>query len=309
MSTMSREAQAVLQRYRAAQTLSAEDRARLLGAIQMRLAASALPAPKAGDPLRSGMHPTMAKLGALAPKVLALAIGVGAVGTGAALVTMRAQTVPSTASSLLPALTASARRLAPSATIGTPPATVTATASRDNGWTPVPVSTESLGGITPAAAPETAPAAAHRSAHPRRAESPRDDEPSPAAPATTAPEPTLAPMPEPAPTPTPAPAPHATPAASVDPVDEEVGLVGLAYTRLRDGDPEGAIAALDEHERRFPNGKLAESRRVTRVLALCQAGRVGEARRERDRFLAAYPHSPFTNRVRSACTESARGAP
>jgi len=102
------------------------------------------------------------------------------------------------------------------------------------------------------------------------------------------------------------PSPVAAPASAHpgDPVDEEVGLVGLAYTRLREGDPGGALAALDEHERRFPNGKLAESRRVTRVLALCQAGRVAESRAERDRFLALYPHSPFSNRVRSACTDA-----
>jgi hypothetical protein len=102
------------------------------------------------------------------------------------------------------------------------------------------------------------------------------------------------------------PSPVAIPPSAhpVDPVDEEVGLVGLAYTRLREGDPGGALAALDEHERRFPNGKLAESRRVTRVLALCQAGRVAESRAERDRFLSLYPHSPFSNRVRSACADA-----
>jgi outer membrane protein assembly factor BamD (BamD/ComL family) len=83
-----------------------------------------------------------------------------------------------------------------------------------------------------------------------------------------------------------------------------VGLVGLAYTRLRDGDPNGALLALDEHERRFPDGKLADSRRATRVLALCQAGRVAESRAERDRFLALYPHSPLSSRVRNACADA-----
>jgi hypothetical protein len=103
---------------------------------------------------------------------------------------------------------------------------------------------------------------------------------------------------------TPSPVPTPPSAHPVDPVDEEVGLVGLAYTRLREGDPGGALAALDEHERRFPNGTLADSRRVTRVLALCQAGRVAESRAERDRFLSLYPHSPFSNRVRSACADA-----
>jgi outer membrane protein assembly factor BamD (BamD/ComL family) len=101
----------------------------------------------------------------------------------------------------------------------------------------------------------------------------------------------------PASTVTPAPvASHAT-----NEVDEEVRLVGLAYSLLRDGAPARALAVLEEHERRFPNGRLVESRRVTRILALCQSGRTAEAQAERDRFLSLYPRSPFSNRVRTAC--------
>ena len=102
-----------------------------------------------------------------------------------------------------------------------------------------------------------------------------------------------------------APASTSTPAAShASPeVDEEVRLVGLAYSLLRDGAPARALAVLEEHERRFPDGKLTELRKVTRVLALCQSGRVADARTERDRFLSLYPRSPYSNRVRSACSD------
>jgi outer membrane protein assembly factor BamD (BamD/ComL family) len=83
-----------------------------------------------------------------------------------------------------------------------------------------------------------------------------------------------------------------------------VRLVADAYSFLRDGNPAKALAAVEEHERRFPHGKLVESRRVTRILALCQLGRTSEARDERERFLSRYPQSPFSNRVRAVCAET-----
>jgi len=109
-------------------------------------------------------------------------------------------------------------------------------------------------------------------------------------------QPALAPPSQTPPASTPSPA-----ASGPSEVDEEVRLVGLAYSLLHDGAPAKALVVLEEHERRFPNGKLAESRRVTRILALCQSGRTADARAERDRFLSRYPRSPFTNRVRTSC--------
>jgi hypothetical protein len=126
-----------------------------------------------------------------------------------------------------------------------------------------------------------------------------------AAPALTlAPTPTLAPSPSLPPASTSATA-GATRGAGAGggAVDEEVRLVSLAYSLLQAGDPTHALAVLDDHERRFPDGKLAESANVTRILALCQMGRASEARGERDRFLSRYPRSPFSSRVRSACAE------
>ena len=88
-----------------------------------------------------------------------------------------------------------------------------------------------------------------------------------------------------------------------DGVDEEVRLLALAYSLLRTGQPAQALATLSEHERRFPNGKLTESRRAARILALCDSGQGNAARAESKQFLATYPGSPFSNRVRGACTD------
>jgi hypothetical protein len=84
-------------------------------------------------------------------------------------------------------------------------------------------------------------------------------------------------------------------------IDEEVRLMNGAQAALRSGDPKRALQLLGEHARRFPNGKLANARMVTRMSALCTMGLSDEARREADRFLARNPNSPFSERVRNVC--------
>jgi hypothetical protein len=64
-----------------------------------------------------------------------------------------------------------------------------------------------------------------------------------------------------------------------DPLGEEVVLLRRASIALRTGDATGALAATTEHAARFPTGQLALERDVTRALALCDLGRVVEARR------------------------------
>jgi hypothetical protein len=88
-------------------------------------------------------------------------------------------------------------------------------------------------------------------------------------------------------------------------IDEEVRLMNGAQAALRSGDPKRALQLLAEHARRFPNGKLADARMVTRMSALCSMGLSDEARREAGHFLARNPHSPFSERVRNICAPSA----
>lgn len=98
---------------------------------------------------------------------------------------------------------------------------------------------------------------------------------------------------------TPAPAP-----ATIDELPAETALLRRAQAALAAHtatSADDALAALDEHARRFPSGTLAEERDATRALALCAAGRVAEAQSAARSFLAAHPTSPLAHRVRSAC--------
>jgi len=88
-------------------------------------------------------------------------------------------------------------------------------------------------------------------------------------------------------------------------LEAELRLMGLAHDALRSGQPERALVFLEEHAVRFPRGALAQSRKVTRIMALCQAGKAVAARGEARRFLALSPSSPYAARVRSLCSEPA----
>jgi hypothetical protein len=72
---------------------------------------------------------------------------------------------------------------------------------------------------------------------------------------------------------------------------------------VRAHDGATALARLDEHARRFPRGLLGEEREAERVLALCELGRVAEARRAAAAFLAESPRSPLADRVRTSCAQ------
>lgn len=81
----------------------------------------------------------------------------------------------------------------------------------------------------------------------------------------------------------------------------EVAGMRDAEGALKAGDPVRSLRALDDLATRFPNGALREERLAARVLALCGAGRVVEAREAGRRFLAELPHSVQAERVRASC--------
>jgi hypothetical protein len=81
----------------------------------------------------------------------------------------------------------------------------------------------------------------------------------------------------------------------------EFDLVRGAQNHLHRNEPAAALALLQQHASRFPGGALAEERRASLVVALCQAGNVEEARRRAKRFVLQSPSSPFVERVRNAC--------
>jgi len=82
---------------------------------------------------------------------------------------------------------------------------------------------------------------------------------------------------------------------------DETALLRDAQSALQGGDPKASLERLDVHAARFPNGVLREERMAQRVLALCAAGRLDEARAEADRFLSEAPSSIQAERVRGSC--------
>jgi TolA-binding protein len=79
----------------------------------------------------------------------------------------------------------------------------------------------------------------------------------------------------------------------------ETALLRDADRALRAGDTATALARLDEHATRFPNGALAPERSAERLIVLCELG-VADPRAV-SRFLDARSGSPLAARVRSAC--------
>lgn len=90
-------------------------------------------------------------------------------------------------------------------------------------------------------------------------------------------------------------------AARPDGAMDEVRTILRAKRALADGHPKDALTALEEHERTYPHGSLAEERDALRVLALCADGRATEGAAERAAFLRAHPLSAYGDRVRGAC--------
>lgn len=92
-----------------------------------------------------------------------------------------------------------------------------------------------------------------------------------------------------------------TAARSADSLAEEVAMLSHASTELHAGRPAAALAALDEHRRKFPRGLLAQERTSARIQALCALGRMNQAQAELARLARMSPDSPHLARARKAC--------
>lgn len=82
-------------------------------------------------------------------------------------------------------------------------------------------------------------------------------------------------------------------ASAPDTRKEENALVTMAQNALARGDSAAALAALDDHAKRFPGGKMAEEREALAVRALVMAGRKEEARTRGERFKKTFKGSMF----------------
>jgi hypothetical protein len=92
-------------------------------------------------------------------------------------------------------------------------------------------------------------------------------------------------------------------------LEVELELLSTAQGALQRHDPSQALDALDEHAARFPSGTLRPERMAGRALALCELGRLTEARLEARAFLEAFPTSPLAARVKQSCAGPTPQAP
>jgi hypothetical protein len=78
---------------------------------------------------------------------------------------------------------------------------------------------------------------------------------------------------------------------------EQMTFIDSARTRLRQGDPRGALTMLDEYQRRYPQPAFREEATVLRVSAHAKAGDVAEAKRLGSAFLSTHPAELYSRRV------------
>lgn len=88
-----------------------------------------------------------------------------------------------------------------------------------------------------------------------------------------------------------------------DELGVEQSYVEQARAALARKDPRAALGALLEHERRYPNGQLAEERMALQVVALVGLGRDDDARLSAGRFRAKWPKSLLLPLVNGASAE------
>jgi hypothetical protein len=279
MSELSRETEALLERGRGGTPLTPAHRARLRGAILARATGAAVVA-------TATSASAWTSLGA---KIVGAALLVATVGGAGAAIGMRVS-LPT------PAPT-------PTATLANPVATDQGAPPASKSSTQAPGAISNVAGLrtaTSVTAPTLTPVpASHATAA---------SIPAPAlitVPAPTRRE-TLAPIAA-APVCSAVPAQGALPASAPTPMlARDVRLLRDADLAVKGGDPERALALLDEHAAAFPRSDLEPERSAERVFALCRAGRIEEARHTASAFLGAHPTGPLAERVKGACREAPR---
>jgi hypothetical protein len=94
------------------------------------------------------------------------------------------------------------------------------------------------------------------------------------------------------------PAEAVAPSIAADTLAAELALIQQARARYA-SDPEGTLDRLDEHARRFPEGKLSLERELLALDALKRLGRVDDERARAERLLPVVRGTIYENRVRT----------
>jgi hypothetical protein len=79
---------------------------------------------------------------------------------------------------------------------------------------------------------------------------------------------------------------------------QQVAALDRARDALASGNAAGALRFVDEYDRQFPRGALAQEATALRIEALLQQGNRDAAVHLADRFLASNPRSPHAARIR-----------
>ncbi len=93
----------------------------------------------------------------------------------------------------------------------------------------------------------------------------------------------------------------AAPTVATSDVATELALLKAAQRDLNAANATASLALLDDHARRYPDGALKAERLAARVFALCQLGRVDQARAAALEFMNAAGDSPLVPRVLASC--------
>ena len=80
----------------------------------------------------------------------------------------------------------------------------------------------------------------------------------------------------------------------------EIAMIDEARSAVVRADSTGALTAIARYRSQFPGGHFAPEATALEVEALAQRGDRGAARSVAERFLAAHPQSPLSQRVRTA---------
>lgn len=86
-----------------------------------------------------------------------------------------------------------------------------------------------------------------------------------------------------------------------DSLSLELDLLSKANRALRAGDAAGAMAAVTEHAKRFPSGKLSLERQGVQAMALCLGGSLEAGRKVGRMVMAQAPGSPLVGRIQKTC--------
>jgi hypothetical protein len=97
----------------------------------------------------------------------------------------------------------------------------------------------------------------------------------------------------------------ALPSSTADPLVAEAAALRQAQQAMSAGQSERALSLVAEQDQQFAGGVLGQERAAARIFALCNLGRVAEARQQAQAFERRWPRSPLISRVRRACDSQA----